>query len=281
MKHHNNTPSRLAKLAGLAGLTAGILASVGSMSAATFTNGDFETNSFAGWSQGSGTIPYGTFTNNLNVNDFYSGGSYYNTGANASAVVSSFLDPLTDNHLNSVYSGKYSARVNDSNNNYSVSVIRQTVVNYTDPNIYFAWAAVLQDSHDTYDSDVFALTLRDDTTGTNLYSVTYNSASADTAALFTESTSGWFYTDWQVQNLDVSALAGHTFTLSLLAADCPYGGHAGYVYLDGFGAEIPQQGPETGAVPEPSTYGLMGAAALLGAVVYRRRRGKKQQAVQA
>jgi hypothetical protein len=42
--------------------------------------------------------------------------------------------------------------------------------------------------------------------------------------------------------------------------------------------EIIEQPPVDtgGAVPEPSTYGLMGAAALLGAVAYRRRFSKKQ-----
>jgi hypothetical protein len=41
--------------------------------------------------------------------------------------------------------------------------------------------------------------------------------------------------------------------------------------------EIIRQVPGgSGAVPEPSTYGLMGAAALLGAVVYRRRAASKQ-----
>jgi hypothetical protein len=44
--------------------------------------------------------------------------------------------------------------------------------------------------------------------------------------------------------------------------------------------EIVRQPPNdgSGAVPEPSTYGLMGAAALLGAVVYRRRFTSKQAA---
>lgn len=56
-------------------------------------------------------------------------------------------DPIVGTLLNRVYNGGYAARINDWYNNYSVSVISQTVTNYTDPHIYFAWAAVLESSH--------------------------------------------------------------------------------------------------------------------------------------
>jgi hypothetical protein len=65
-----------------------------------------------------------------------------------------------------VYSGNYSGRVNDPYNNYSVSVISQTVNNWQDDHIYFAWAAVLQASHGSTDSDNFTLKLTDDNTNT-------------------------------------------------------------------------------------------------------------------
>jgi uncharacterized protein (TIGR03437 family) len=151
-------------------------------------------------------------------------------------------DPQTDGNLQIVYSGSKTAKVNDELNDYSVSVISQTVSNYTAAHIYFAWAAVLQASHGPTDSDNFTLQLKDVTTGEIIYQVAYNSADAATAHLFTRSTSDWYYTSWQVQNLDVSERSGHTFTLTLLASDCPYGGHAGYVYLDGFGAITPPTG---------------------------------------
>ena len=61
---------------------------------------------------------------------------------------------------------------------------------------------------------------------------------------------------WVVEQIDLAALSavGHDFTLTLLASDCPYSGHAGYVYLDGFGAV----NPPTGQVPEPGSLALLG-----------------------
>ena len=190
---------------------------------------------------------------------YLSGGSYYDISGNRSAIVTDYLDPLTDNHLHRVLTpNTYSARVNDSINDYTVSVLSQTVHNYTDPHIYFAWAAVLQGSHGLTDSDNFTLQLTGDTTHTALYNISYSSASAAGTSLFTQSSSDWFYTDWQLQTLDVSALQGSDFTLSLLASDCPDGGHAGYVYLDGFGNVAP---PITGT-PEPGSLLLIGFGAI-------------------
>jgi len=229
--------------------------------AGTFVNGGFEDGTFNGWTQGAG---YWTGGWPLDPSDYLPGGSRYNMAYNASGVVTNYLDPYTDNHLNSVYNGTYSARVNDYYNNYSVSVISQSVTNYTDPYIYFAWAAVLQESHGPTDSDNFTLKLTDDTTSNVLYLVSYNSAT--NGPLFTRSSWGWYYTAWQVQQLDVTALQGHDFTLTLLGSDCPYGGHAGYVYLDGFGGTPP---PPT--TPEPGTLALLGSGAIFAANWLRRR----------
>ena len=67
-------------------------------------------------------------------------------------------------------------------NNNSVLAISQTVTNYTDPHIYFAWAAVLEALHDPTDSGNFTLMLTDDTTHTVLYAVTSrNNSTADSA----------------------------------------------------------------------------------------------------
>ena len=242
---------------------------VTSPASAAFVNGGFENGHFTGWTQGAGYW-YGGWP--LNPTDYLPGGSKYNIGANKSAVVSPGLDPRTGNKLNMVYSGNYAARVNDSVNDYTVSVISQTVSNWTDSHIYFAWAAVLEESHGVTDSDNFILKLTDDTLGTDLYYRAYNSANtpAYDPVLNPQGfhkTGAWYWTDWVVEDLDTTANIGHDLTLTLLGSDCPYGGHAGYVYLDGFGAAPP-------VIPLPSTLLLLGSG-LAGLLGYARMRFNK------
>jgi hypothetical protein len=147
-------------------------------------------------------------------------------------------------------------------------VITQRVNNYTDPNIFFAWAAVLEGAHDTYDAATFKLVLRDETAGTDLITREYNAAAGGGGvdARFTYSSDGFYYTAWQTEQLTLGApVVGHDFSLTLLAADCEQTGHMGMVYLDGFGAVIPTQG-----APEPATLFVLGLG-LIGLVGFRKK----------
>jgi MYXO-CTERM domain-containing protein len=263
----------------------------GSAHANSFLNGGFEDGNFGGWSQGSGYwdccgqtsyLPNalqsaGDVAGNLPLDPakFAPTGANYNAAANASSIVTAGNDPIVGAALNMVKYGTYAARINDSSQNYSVSTISQTVTNYSGTTMAFAWAAVLQGSHGLNDSDNFSLKIVDKTLGATLYEVAYSSAGkvggAGTANAVFHQVGGWSYTDWQEVGLAVTA--GHDYEISLLGADCPYGGHAGYVYLDGFGTT--QGGPgdngTPGTVSEPGSLALAGLG-LLAAVGTRRRK---------
>jgi hypothetical protein len=238
--------------------------------AGTFVNGGFEDGTFNGWTQGEGTWFGGGYP--LSGSDYLPGGGSYNPAAPGDWVITNpGADPLTGGNLNMVYAGAHSARVNNSVNDFGVSVISQTVLNYTDADLFFEWAAVLQESHGSTDSDHFSLELKDLTTGLTILNRAYNSA--DNGPIFgVHFDPFWgdiFYTTtWQVEHIDIAGngLTGHDLQLTLLASDCPYGGHWGYAYLDGFAGIIVPPAPEPGAYAL-----LLFGGGLLGLFRFRRK----------
>ena len=216
----------------------------------TFVNGGFEDNNTNGWTIGAGQWSDSpAFEWPPNPVYYLPGGSKYDMSYYRGGVVTPGPDPVVGSLLNRVYSGDFAYRANDriDNYDYSVGVIEQSVTNYDGDHIYFAWAAVLQASHGATDSDNFTIKLMDDTTGALLYSKQYSSWSAPGTFIQYGS---WYYTPWQVE--EISVTQGHNYTLMLLAADCAWGGHAGYAYLDGFGVAPPEP------TPEPATLILLG-----------------------
>lgn len=246
---------------------------------AQFVNGDFETGNASGWTSGTGSRASVNNTN-LNPADFLPGGSRYTASRSHSAVVGQGVMAHTDGNLNQVYSGNYSYRAEDLAIGGFASAVTQRVNNYSDPNIFFAWAATLEGAHGINDAATFTLVLRDETLGTDLVRRTYNAASSGGGvdSRFAQSSDGFYYTSqWQVEQLTLGAAnLGHDISLTLLAADCQPTGHEGTVYLDGFGSVAPPPVTPVPGIPEPETYALMLAG--LGVVAFARRRQQRSKA---
>jgi len=145
---------------------------------AQFTNGGFETGDTTGWSATSSVQR--SAVDNTGLTPTYITTRYgTNPAPQHSAIIdTTYVDPNVGAAIGSlVQSGNYAYRVEDTTSGGYASVISQSVKNYSDPDIFFAWKAVLLGAHDATSAATMKITLTDDTLGTVLLSREYNAAS--------------------------------------------------------------------------------------------------------
>ena len=175
-------------------------AAVSSAQAAGFVNGGFDNGTTSGWTIGGGSRS----GQNLSV---MNPASYLNGTDARSAVVTPGLDPTLGALMpNRVYSGTNSYRLQDGPTvGGFVSVISQTVLNYTDPDIFFTWLASLEGAHSAEQAAGMIIQLQDLTMGDTPISRVYSAAPGAVDARFTLSSGGYYYTNAWRSNSSRSA----------------------------------------------------------------------------
>lgn len=256
----------------------------------SFDNPGFETGTRTGWTLHSGDWEA---NGSQELNNDHQSDSAVITGAGAT-------DSNTLGQLHEVLAGSDSFRLNNAANGAHFSTLTQSVSNYGSSDLYFGFAAVLENPlsnpHTEAQTPKFSFNLIDNTTNSNLYSISFDSRNAVSqgitwhAGLNTnhDGSATWMFSDWNIVHIDASTLIGHNLTLTVMAYDCALGGHGGYAYIDAFQPDpiIPNAGITTNhieaaglvggsgvaAVPETSTW-VMGFLAL-GTVIFMVRRSK-------
>lgn len=184
------------------------------------TNPGFETGNFTGWQHETHTWQ------NPTPNSFQ---------PEKSAIAFGGPDPI-DLSLQPVYTGQYAARINNSDNNYHISSISQTAVvpNVARPEVRLYWAAVLEDPQHPPEAQPYVdVVIRDETAGQTLYARHFYSNDPSFSGWRSVQNGAWKTIPWQVITLPLQNAVGHTISVRVTAADCGYGGHGGYAYLDG------------------------------------------------
>lgn len=214
----------------------------------TVTNPGFETGNTNGWTLNGGIWSSG----------WPPPQSQYSGPATIATVVSAGgTDAITGAPV--VFNGNYALKLNNSGGGNDINAASQIVNGYNAAKLYYAWNAVLEPSHGATDSPSFVIKVTDLTSNTVLTNIAYSAYTAQNATGLFRDVNGWVTSDWKVEDIDT--IAGHDIKMEFVAIDCLYGGHGGYVYLDGFGNVVPTA--NAGVSFNPATGVVKGATLLL------------------
>ncbi len=133
--------------------------------------------------------------------------------------------------------GDYSARINDQYGSSHASTAWQTinVPSSTCGMLEFSWAAVLENptDHTSTAQPYVDISVHDDTLNMDVYKAHFYAADPVYTGWQTFTHGDlWQAIDWQKVSVNLIGHEGNQVTVKIIAADCGYGGHGGYVYID-------------------------------------------------
>lgn len=240
---------------------------------ADFINGGFESGDFTGW-----TLEYGQTSGVRDpqyLGDFSPGYipplTVLASPNGHQAVIGPVQDPYSP--FDAPFHGNYMAQINDYPvAGWDVSRISQTTtMGIGETDVYAKWGAVME-WHDHRNQSYFDISIyvngvlrvneQNPWTNANPWPSNWNRSGVydpDGSYPHVLSTASGILS---VSHLNV----GDVVTVSMTAADCGFGAHFGYAYLDGV---------STSGVPDGGNLALLTAPAVIGLAFWRRRQGAK------
>lgn len=147
--------------------------------------------------------------------------------------------------------GDWFIKINNQTAGSSVHKLTKTfAVTPNNALFQFAFIAVIQGAHCCCDNAGFALKVYKQTGCTGVPTLTTcpsftasppagvgcsptgTCGAGGATTYLNASLGGWYYNKWKVSTMDLSSYIGDCITIEVYAIDCPYSGHAGYVYFD-------------------------------------------------
>ncbi|MEY2830255.1 MAG: hypothetical protein RIQ33_2113, partial [Bacteroidota bacterium] len=195
-------------------------------------NIDFENSNFTNWNNFTGTVTDNGVQNIVSV-------SSSGPVANRHDITSGAgLDPYGNFSVVSPVGGLHSIKLgNDQAGNQAERVTYKFTISGSN-NLYsllYSYAVVFEDpGHPSYAQPRFTVEAFDSATGLPVKCLPNPFIASSNLPGFSQSSVGFniWYQPWVTRTLNFSGLAGKTIYLQFTTADCTYGGHFGYAYVD-------------------------------------------------
>ena len=189
-------------------------------------NPDFEAGNFTGWSGSTGRHPLAGGNNCCPTPGFV-------TGKRHTIMSGNGIDPHVNIPIVAPNGGSYSVRLGNSNKSSEAERLEYTFVpSANNSQFAYQYAVVLEKAGHGHHDDCFFAVEAFDGNG-NIIACSADTLRPSSPGLKGNINSEIVYKPWSWRTIDLFDQIGQTVTIRFTTADCAYGGHFGYAYIDG------------------------------------------------